>query len=179
MLDIKFIRENLDLVKAGAKKKHIEIDLDALIALDDTRRSLVQSLESKKAEQNSFSNQIASADETTRAKLIADMKIVKDDFQKIEEELRPIMIEWQKLMVQVPNIPDFSVPDGESDADNLEIRTWGEKRNFDFPVRSHVDLMLMNDMADFERGTKVAGFRGYFLKKDGVRLLTMAPLERH
>lgn len=171
MLDIKFIRENLDLVKAGAKKKLIEIDLDALIALDDKRRVLLQSLEAKKAEQNSFSQQIATADEATRTKLIGDMKIVKEDFQKIEEDLRPIMIEWQKLMVQVPNIPDFSVPDGTSDADNIEVKTWGEKRTFDFPVRSHVDLMLLNGMADFERGTKVAGFRGYFLKGDGVRLL--------
>ena len=171
MLDIKFIRENLELVKAGALKKHITVDLDALVALDDSRRTLLQSLEAKKAEQNSFSQQIASADDVTRAKLIADMKVVKEDFQKTEEELKPVIVEWQKLMVQVPNIPDFSVPEGDDDAGNVEVRTWGTPPVFDFPVKAHVDLMLSTGMADFERGTKVAGFRGYFLKGDGARLL--------
>jgi seryl-tRNA synthetase len=80
------------------------------------------------------------------------------------------MKEWQQLMVAVPNIPDMSVPDGLDDADNVEVRTWGEIPKFDFTPKGHIDLMLQNDMADFERGTKVAGFRGYFLKNAGARL---------
>ena len=84
--------------------------------------------------------------------------------------LAEIMKEWQQLMVAVPNIPDMSVPDGLDDADNVEVRTWGEIPKFDFTPKGHIDLMLQNDMADFERGTKVAGFRGYFLKNAGARL---------
>jgi seryl-tRNA synthetase len=73
-------------------------------------------------------------------------------------------------MLAVPNIPDMSVPDGDNDADNLEIKKWGEPKTFSFTLKSHVDLMTALDIADFERGAKVAGFRGYFLKGDGVLL---------
>jgi len=78
--------------------------------------------------------------------------------------------EWQTLMVAVPNIPDMSVPDGASDAENKEMKVWGEKPVFDFTPKNHVDLMQDLGILDLERGTKVAGFRGYFLKGDGARL---------
>jgi seryl-tRNA synthetase len=81
------------------------------------------------------------------------------------------MKEWRALMVQVPNVPDISVPDGESDADNQEIRTWGEKPTFDFQPKSASELLVSLGMVDMERGAKVAGFRGYFLKGDGARLV--------
>jgi seryl-tRNA synthetase len=80
------------------------------------------------------------------------------------------MKEWQTLMVQVPNVPDMSVPEGESDADNVELRTWGELPTFSFAPKNHIELMESLGMLDLERGTKVAGFRGYFLKGDGARL---------
>jgi seryl-tRNA synthetase len=80
------------------------------------------------------------------------------------------MKEWQGLMVQVPNIPDVSVPEGEDDSANQEVRVWGEIPKFKFQPKSHIELMTALDMADFSRGTKVAGFRGYFLKNDGARL---------
>ena len=69
-------------------------------------------------------------------------------------------------MLLVPNIPDETVPEGDSDADNVEVRKWGEIRTFDFPVKDHVQLAKDLDLVDFERGTKVAGFRGYFLKRE-------------
>lgn len=173
MLDIKFIRENLDIVKAGAKKKLIEVDLDRLVAIDDRRRQVMQSVEAKKAEQNRASQAVASAsDATVRDALIAEMKIVKEALQKEDEELKEIMREWQSIMVQVPNVPDMSVPDGTDDQGNVEVRTWGTETHFEFTPKNHVDLMVENGLADFERGTKVAGFRGYFLKGDGVRLLS-------
>jgi seryl-tRNA synthetase len=81
------------------------------------------------------------------------------------------MKEWRALMVQVPNVPDISVPEGDSDADNKEVRTWGDIPRFSFEPKSHTELMLALDMADYERGAKVAGFRGYFLKNDGARLV--------
>ncbi len=171
MLDIKFIRENLDLIKEGAQKKHIVVDLDALIALDDKRRSLLQSVEIKKAEQNKVSDEVArTQDASVREALIADMKLLKEDIQKEEEEIKVVVREWQLLMVQVPNIPDMTVPEGDDDADNVEVRVWGDIPKFSFEPRSHVDLMTTHKMADFERGTKVAGFRGYFLRGMGARL---------
>ncbi len=170
MLDIKFIRENLEIVKAGALKKHITVDLDGLVLLDEKRRELTQMLEAKKAEQNKISRDVGAADEAARPALIASVGTLKDDIQKLEEELRLVLTDWRALMVQVPNVPDISVPDGDDDAGNVETRVWGEKTVFDFEPKSHVELVAMHDMADFERGAKVAGFRGYFLKGMGVRL---------
>jgi len=80
------------------------------------------------------------------------------------------MKDWKEMMLKVPNIPDMSVPDGNSDADNREFKVWGDKPAFDFEARDHVELMTRLGMADFERGAKVHGFRGYFLTGDGARL---------
>ncbi len=171
MLDIKFIRENKDIVAAGAKKKHIVVDLDRLITLDDKRRELQAQIDGKRAEQNGASDAIVSAkDAAEKEALIAKMATLKETLKLEEESLTEVMKEWRALMVQVPNVPDISVPDGDSDADNQEVKVWGEIPKFDFTPKNHVDLMLALDMADFERGTKVAGFRGYFLKNDGARL---------
>jgi seryl-tRNA synthetase len=170
MLDIKFIRENLDIVKMGAEKKHMKVDLARLIELDDRRRALLSAVETKKAEQNTVSRDVATADEVKRGELITAMKILKDEMQKEEEELKTVMHEWQELMLQVPNIPDMSVPDGKDDGDNIEIKAWGEKPKFSFEPKSHVDIMTKLSMVDFDRGTKVHGFRGYYLQKAGARL---------
>ncbi len=172
MLDIKFIRENSDLVKLAAQKKKIKIDIDRLLKIDDQRREIMTKLETKKAEQNKASQEIAAAgnDAALRQHLISGMQVLKLDLQKEEEALKPIMEEWQGLMLQVPNIPDMSVPDGDSDADNQEVKTWGEQTSFSFEAKDHVELMNKHKMADFERGTKVHGFRGYYLRGDGARL---------
>ena len=172
MLDIKFIRENADIVKIAAVKKHIKVDIDRLLVVDDARRDCMTALETKKAEQNKVSDSIAKAgaDVNLRNSLIANMQVLKVEIQKDEESLKPIMEEWQALMLQVPNIPDMSVPDGDSDADNQEVKTWGEETSFDFPAKDHVELMNTHKMADFERGVKVHGFRGYYLRGDGARL---------
>ena len=171
MLDIKFIRENKDVVAFGAKKKHIDVDLDALIALDDSRKELLLVVEEKRALQNEVTKNISSAtDPEKRQEMIAQMQELKVTLQAEEEKLKNVMKEWQALMLQVPNVPDMSVPDGESDADNQEIRTWGEKTQFDFEPKDHIEIMTNLNMVDFERGSKVHGFRGYFLKNDGVQL---------
>ncbi len=170
MLDIKFIRENKDIVIAGAKKKHINADIDGLLKLDDRRRELQLEIDTKRAEQNEASKLIA-ADPSRGQELIKQMTELKETLKKQEEALQEVMKEWRALMVTVPNVPDVSVPDGESDADNKEVRVWGEMPSFDFEPKNHVELMTSLGMADFERGAKVAGFRGYFLKGDGARLV--------
>lgn len=170
MLDIHFIRENADIIKAGAAKKKIEVDIDRLIAVDDERKLLRQELDAKRAEQNRRSNEIQIAKGEDRDKLIEQMQHLKAGMAEGEERLKTIMAEWQKLMLTVPNVPDMSVPDGESDADNVEVKRWGEPVTFPFTPKNHVEIMTALGMADFERGAKVAGFRGYFLKGDGVLL---------
>lgn len=170
MLDIRFIRENTDLVKAGAAKKHLEVDIDRLLQVDDERKTIRQQLDDRKAEQNRMSDRIRLAKDEEKQALIESMRHVKDGAAELEEKYTAIMEEWQKLMLSVPNIPDMSVPDGEDDAGNQEVRKWGDIPQFSFAPKDHVELMTKNGMADFERGTKVAGFRGYFLKGDGVLL---------
>lgn len=170
MLDIKFIRENLDIVKHAATKKHMKVDLDRLIVVDDMRRQIMSSLEAKKAEQNRVSSEIASADSATRQSRIEQMQELKQSIQAEEEKLRPVIEEWQQLMLQVPNIPDVSVPDGASDAENQEVKVWGEQTKFAFSPKDHIEIMTSLNIVDFERGVKVHGFRGYYLKGDGARL---------
>jgi seryl-tRNA synthetase len=171
MLDIKFIRENLDIVKMAAQKKKITIDLDHLVKVDEERRTLMQTLETKRAEQNKISEGIPQmTDAALRQELIISLQGLKAEMQTIEESLKPVMETWHALMLQVPNVPDMTVPDGTSDADNEEVKVWGEATTFSFPTKDHVELMLQHKMVDFERGTKVHGFRGYYLLGDGARL---------
>jgi seryl-tRNA synthetase len=170
MLDIKFIRENKDIVIAGARKKHVDVDIEALLAADDARKALVSETEEMKARQNMVSKEIATLSDKERTSKIMEMQELKEKIQTKEDELKETMKTWQLLMLQVPNIPDMSVPEGDSDADNMEVKTWGEKPEFAFVPKNHIDLMLAHDMIDLERGAKVSGFRGYFLKGDGAKL---------
>ena len=169
MLDIKFIRENKDIVAEGAKKKHVEIDIDKLISIDDERLKILKEVEDLRSEVNRVSNDIArDQDPALKIQLIEEMRGVKEEIKQKEEKLKSITEEWQKLMLQVPNVPDISVPDGDTDADNREIKAWGEK--FKFEPKDHVEIMTNLKMVDFERGAKVHGFRGYYLTNDGARL---------
>ncbi len=171
MLDIHFIRENKDLIKLGAQKKHIDFDVEKLITVDDRRLELLKYVENLRAEQNRTSMMIGrNLEVEEKAQFVKEMKIVKSDLKDKEDALRVIMTEWQKLMLAVPNIPDISVPEGKSEEDNKEMKIWGEKPVFDFEPKSHIELMTSLDMVDFERGSKVHGFRGYFLKNDGALL---------
>src|ERR1035437_5043398 len=140
MLDIKFIRENKELIAAGAVKKHIDFDVESLLSVDDKRRALTTEIEKKRAEQNAVSDSIVKvSDQTEREKLISEMKILKETLQKEEEELRAVMLDWQRLMLAVPNIPDMSVPDGDSDKDNKEVKKWGTLPQFDFTPKNHAE----------------------------------------
>ena len=170
MLDIRFIRENADIVKMGAAKKRIEADVDRLIELDDERKAMRAEIDAKKAEQNRRSSEIQRAQGGEKDRLLEAMRQLKAGLVEVEERYKPVIEEWQKLMLTIPNVPDVSVPEGNSDADNSEVKKWGEPTAFAFEPKDHVELMTNLGMADFERGSKVAGFRGYFLKGDGVIL---------
>ncbi|MDD3662752.1 MAG: serine--tRNA ligase [Candidatus Pacebacteria bacterium] len=171
MLDIKFIRDNKEIVKEGAKKKHIEVDVDELLSIDEKRLEILSRIEFLRGEQNKVSVSMGgSLTDEARAQLIEEMRLVKDELRDKEEEFKLILAKWQSLMLSVPNVPDVSVPEGNTDEDNKEIKVWGEKPNFSFDPKDHIELMTKLKMVDFERGTKVHGFRGYFLTGDGARL---------
>lgn len=165
MLDIKFIRENSDLIKEAARKKHSDFNVEELVKVDDERKRLSGEVDGLRAKQNGFSQKVAQvADPGEKAKMISELKAFKEKLQEKENELKEIMQAWQQLMVRVPNIPDMSVPEGKDEADNKELKQGGEKPKFSFEPKNHVDLMVNKGWADFERGNKVHGFRGYFLK---------------
>ncbi len=170
MLDIKFIRENPDLIKEAARKKHIDFNVDELVTTDQKRIEKLAIVESLRSEQNTVSDKIPSATPEEKSSLIAQMSILKENLKKHDEELREIMTEWQKLMLRVPNIPDISVPEGGDDTGNVEVKTWGEIPQFTSTPKNHIELCEMHDLADFERGAKVSGFRGYFLKNEAVQI---------
>ena len=172
MLDIKFIRENAGVIKEAARKKRIRFDVGELLELDMQRLALLDEIEQLRAEQ------YRAHGETRTTSVIAEssegvgtpLKGVKERLQAAEEEHKKIMHAWQVLMLSVPNLPDFSVPEGESDADNQETHAWGERPQFPFTPKDHAQLMATLDMLDSERGVKLAGPRGHVLKGDGVRL---------
>ncbi len=170
MLDIKLITENVDLIKEAARKKQIDIDIDRLIAVDSERRGLLKSIENKRKQQNEASEQIPSVGDDKKKELVELMKVVKEELQMEETRFRGVMEEWRSLMLQVPNIPDVSVPEGINDEQNEEIKKWGEETSFSFTPKNHVDIMTNLGMVDFDRGVKIVGFRGYFLKGDGALL---------
>lgn len=169
MLDIKFIRENSELVREAARKKRLGFDVGRLLAVDEKRRELVSHVDTLRHEQNLHSEEITKGlSGAAREEHLAQAKILKEKLIVEEQELKKIEEEFEGLMLRVPNIPDPSVPEGDSDTDNQEIRRFGEAR--ELQGKDYLTLMKDYDMLDLERGAKVAGFRGYFLKNDGVRL---------
>ena len=141
MLDIKFIRENIDLVKAGAKKKHVTVDLDGLLVIDDKRRALLVEVETMRAKQKATNDAVVNASPEEKERILAEMRVLKEQLQEKEKELETVMHDWQALMVQVPNIPDLSVPDGDSDADNKEVK------EFTFSKDKILNLTLRKNFA--------------------------------
>ncbi|MCE5250935.1 serine--tRNA ligase [bacterium] len=170
MLDIRFIRENADLVKEGARKKRIEVDIDRLLVVDDQRRKLLAESESLKAEKNAASQKIAVLKGDEKAEAIALMKQVSERIKEMDSALESIVAEFNDLMLRVPNPPDDDVPEGADDRDNVEIRRGGTIPDFGFAPRDHVELGELLDIIDIPRGVKLAGARSYILKNEGVLL---------
>ncbi|TSC61390.1 MAG: seryl-tRNA synthetase [Parcubacteria group bacterium Gr01-1014_107] len=174
MLDIRFIRDNKELVKAAAKKRGLDFEVQELLSLDDERRKRQEEVERLRAEQNQASKVVSTlTDPQVRQERIEEIQELKSTLQSAEEDLKQLIHRWQELMLLVPNIPDVSVPVGHGEESNKELKQWGEKPEFTFPPKDHMELMTALNMVDFERGAKVHGFRGYFLKNDGA-LLTVA-----
>jgi seryl-tRNA synthetase len=171
MLDIRLIRERADFVKAELAKVGFEAGgIDAVLAADARRRALIQEVESLRAHRAEVSRGIGKHEPDRRAQLVTEMRAVGDRISALEQELAAAEAEFERLMLELPNLPDPSVPVGRDDRDNTVLRTEGEPRQFDFPPRPHWEIGLALDILDFDRGVKISGSRFYILKGAGARL---------
>lgn len=164
MLSLDFIRNNKEKVKQAAAHKNRVVNIEKIIELDDKRRSYIVSSQKLREERNHLAKQGFSESAKIRGKAI------KDELKKIEEELDNAQKQLDALMYQVPNVPFDEVPIGKNESGNVVVKTWGEPPQFDFAPKSHMDLGLDLDLIDIERGVKVSGFRGYFLKNQAAIL---------
>lgn len=173
MLDIKFIRENADVVKKAAQDKLFNVDIDRLLEVDNQLKLLNQKLDEIKEERNKLSSLIPSLSSEEKQEKIKYVKELKEKISEMENEISPLKEEFDNIMLTVPNPTLPEVPIGKDENDNVELRTWGEIRKFDFTPRDHVELGEMLDLMDFAHASKIAGSRTYYLKNDAV-LLEMA-----
>lgn len=172
MLDIKFIRENKEAIKKTIKNKHIDLDLDKLLGLDEKRLDLLKEMEKLQAEKNELNNSMKKAKNTEERKgLIEKGKEIKSKISEFEPQYKKAQEEFDLLMIKVPTIPSSDTPIGQSDAENKEVYKWGEIPKFDFKPKDHIELGKALDILDLERGAKVAGYRGYYLKNEGAQLV--------
>ncbi len=171
MLDIKFIRENADKIKEAIKNKNIDLDLDGLLETDGERVRALQYIEELNAEKNVLNDLIQKSQGDERKTLIEQGKAVKEKMAIAEPEYLEIKKHFDDLMVKVPVIPAEDVPVGKSEKENVEIYTWGEIPKFDFEIKDHIQLGKDLDILDLERGAKVSGYRGYYVKNEGVGLM--------
>ncbi|WP_070121768.1 serine--tRNA ligase [Bacillus marinisedimentorum] len=173
MLDIKFVRANFEDIKHKLKHRGEDLsNFDRFPELDEKRRKLIQETEELKSKRNEVSKQISvmKREKKDADDLIAEMREVGDAVKKLDEELRQVEEKLEMIMLTVPNIPHESVPVGDSEDENVTVRTWGEVREFDFEAQPHWDIAGELDILDFERASKVTGSRFVFYKGLGARL---------
>jgi seryl-tRNA synthetase len=170
MLDIKFIRENIEAVRKGAEAKNVKLDLEQLLSIDDRRRALIAETESLQATKNSASKEIPSLKGSDRDAKILEMKEVDATADQLKIELEGVEREFNDLMLNVPNLPKPDVIIGKDDSENTVLRAWGEPTRFDFEAKDYTDLGTELDIIDTERATKTSGARFGFLKGDGALL---------
>lgn len=169
MLDINYIKENLKEFKKAAKNKKIDIDLDKLLKLDEKRRQMIQEMDLLRNKRNENADLLKDPKKRTD-KLIAEGRELKDKVTALEKEQAVILAEFEELMVKVPTIPSADTPIGKDESENVEVYKWGEPTKFDFKPKSYLELAESLDLLDLERGAKVAGYRGYYVKNEAVML---------
>ena len=173
MLDIKIIRNETERVKEALKNRNSkDIDIDGLLELDNERRALLFNVEQKKAQQNTVSKQIPvyKKEGKDTAEIFKQMRELSDSIKEDDEKVRGIDEKIRKIMLTIPNIPDSSVPIGESDAQNVEVRRFSEPREFDFEPKAHWDLGKDLGILDPETAAKITGARFHVYKGMGAKL---------
>lgn len=170
MLDIKYIRDNADLIKKGARDKRNNIDLDLLLKLDAEIKPMQTTWEELQATRNRLSKEIGKASPDQREAMKVEVQNVKAKMEKIEAELAAKKPEFEAMLLLVPQPARSDVPIGRDDTENLEIKKWGTPPAFDFKPLDHITLGQKHGLVDFERGVRIAGSRSYVLTGLGARL---------
>ncbi|GAG56234.1 unnamed protein product, partial [marine sediment metagenome] len=163
MLDLKFIRDNIDQVREAIDRRQGTAPLDEILELDTERRQKIAELEDLRHARK----------ETAREKKEAAAEVGRDlraRIKTLEEEVRNLDEQLKELLLQMPNLPQPTVPLGTNESDNVEVRSWGEPKRFDFEPAPHWKLGESLGIIDFERGVKLSGTRFYVLKGSGARL---------
>ncbi|MDE0636905.1 MAG: serine--tRNA ligase [Candidatus Poribacteria bacterium] len=172
MLDLKFIRENTDAVRKMLADRQTEADLDKLIDLDTRWRENLTHTQTLQAHQNKVSQQIAQLkkEKQDATDTIAEMRKLSQEIKERNAEANDLKSEIDTICLTIPNMPEASTPVGTSEADNIEIKTWGELPSFDFELKPHWEIAEALDIVDFQRGAKVAGSNFVVFKGVGARL---------
>ena len=172
MLDLKLIRGETEKVKKALARRKENVDIDALIAIDDKRRALLFEAESLKAKQNEVTKQIPvmkkEGKDTTA--VFAQMKEISEKIKELDANIREVEDELNRVMLTIPNIPSDDVPDGDTDEDNIEIRKFGEPKNFGFEPKAHWDIGKDLGILDPDTAAKITGARFTVYKDIGARL---------
>jgi len=168
MLDIKFIEENTDLVKKAIEEKNSDVDLDKLLELNETRKGFQFQVENLRAKKNELSQSVS--DGKPDEALIEEGKKIKKELSEWEGKFKKIEEEFSDILFKVPNVTDPAMPSGKDEEDNVEIKKWGEKPEFDFEIKSHMDLGVSLDLIDVKKAAEVSGSRFFYLKNDAVLL---------
>ena len=172
MLDIKVIRGETERVKKALGRRKEEVDIDGVIALDDKRRALLFEVEGLKAKQNEVTKQIPvmkkEGKDTTE--IFAQMKEISEKIKELDSETRNVEAELNRIMLTIPNIPSDDVPDGDTDEDNIEIRKFGEPKDFGFEPKAHWDLGKDLGVLDADTAAKITGARFTVYRDIGARL---------
>lgn len=172
MLDARFVRENIEILRDALSKRGYEIDLSYFLSLEEDRLRLLRESEELRNKRNVVSEEIGRLKrQGQRAdELVAEMKFVSERIKEIEDTLRGIEDRARAFLLNLPNIPHGSVPVGKDETENVEIRRWGEPRTFDFEPLNHWDIAETLDIIDFDRGAKITGARFAVMKGAGARL---------
>ena len=172
MLDIKFVRDNPELVLENLRKRHNPMNLDRFMELEKERREVIAETEQLKSQKNAVSKKISEMkkNKENADEVIAQMRQVGEQISKLDSKLREIQEELHDILLRIPNMCHESVPEGNNDSDNPEVRRWGEPRKFDFTPKAHWDIGAELDILDPERAAKVTGARFTFYKGLGARL---------
>jgi len=168
MLDINFIKENIEAIKEAAKNKNITLDFNYFLQLDKQRRSLQIILNDLRAKRNSHAKKTQSGKPTQEQIEIG--KKLKEDIVSEQKRMDAIILEYAEFMAKIPTIASSDTPVGKNDLENVEVEREGKPRVFDFEPKDHIALGKDLDIIDFERGVKVAGYRGYYMKNEGASL---------
>jgi seryl-tRNA synthetase len=172
MLDLKFIRDNPELIADGMRNKGEGIDLDQLLALDEKRRTIIQDVEDLKRKRNEVSSQVAKLKKQGQdaSAIIEETRYVSQKIKELDDELSKYEGEMEDLLLRIPNVPHESVPLGKDESDNIEVRRWGTPKTFSFEEKAHWDIGTSLDILDFERAAKISGARFAIYKGQGARL---------